>query len=70
LPFDFYCFVFVFIGDGKPTNAAYSSEDLLKVTQEQLSASASTATATADATPPTTNSQEPEGYKIFLSASF
>ncbi|KAF3323171.1 sec-independent protein translocase protein TATB [Carex littledalei] len=46
--------------NGKPTSSAYSSEELLKVTEEQLAASASTATATADAPPPTTNSQVPE----------
>jgi hypothetical protein len=63
----------VFTGDGKPTTTAYSSEELLKVTEEQLAVSASSATATATATAeaplPTTNSQEPEGFKIFLSAS-
>jgi hypothetical protein len=61
----------VFTGDGKPTTTAYSSEELLKVTEEQLavSASSATATATAEAPLPTTNSQEPEGFKIFLSAS-
>ncbi|XP_078177924.1 sec-independent protein translocase protein TATB, chloroplastic-like isoform X2 [Carex rostrata] len=46
--------------NGKPTSSAYSSEELLKVTEEQLAASASTATATADTPPPTTNSQVPE----------
>ncbi|KAJ4770584.1 Sec-independent protein translocase protein TatA [Rhynchospora pubera] len=57
--------------NGKPAGSAYSSEDLLKVTEEQLAASAApaTTTVTADAPPATVESQGPQDATVTSTSS-
>ncbi|KAJ4807871.1 Sec-independent protein translocase protein TatA [Rhynchospora pubera] len=56
--------------NGKPAGSAYSSEDLLKVTEEQLAASApATTTVTADAPPATVDSQGPQDATVTSTSS-